>query len=161
LSCPGEADDREGRGAGAGTEAGKGNGAGERAGETPQYSERVGDDRALWEGGVKTPRAFKLIQGYLWHPRDQEPDLAGLREQLGPDVHVLLDAMPAAPFTFFDDGTLSATQVVYQLTVVAIVQPGHDPAELLREMAARLEERLNATPEGVGWQLMSDLREVD
>jgi hypothetical protein len=125
------------------------------------YSEHVGDDRALWEGDVKTPRAFKLIQGYVWHPRDQAPDLAGLREQLGPDVHVLLDAMPAAPFTFFDDGTLSATQVVYQLTVVAIVQPGHDPADLLREMAARLDERLNATPEGVGWQLMSDLREVD
>jgi len=74
---------------------------------------------------------------------------------------LLLDAMPAAPFTFFEDGTLSATQVVYQLTVVAIVQPGQDPADLLPEMAERLEERLNATPADVGWQLMSDLREVD
>ncbi len=143
MSGPGEADDHD------------------DAGESALYSERVGNDRALWEGEAKTPRAFKLIQGYLWHPRDRELNMAMLQQELVPDVHLLLDAMPAAPFTFFDDGTLSATQVVYQLTVVAIVQPGQDPAALLTEMAAQLEERLNATPEGVGWQLMSDLREVD
>ena len=127
-----------------------------------QYVEHLGDDRALWEPEATEPRAFKLIQGYLWHPREQQHDMdAQLPEELGPDVHLLLDAMPAAPFTFFEDGTLSATQVVYQLTVVAIVQPGQDPADLLPEMAERLEERLNATPADVGWQLMSDLREVD
>ncbi|MBX3141331.1 MAG: DUF3208 family protein [Trueperaceae bacterium] len=126
------------------------------------YTERVGNDRDLWEGEATTPRAFKLIQGYVWHPRDQAVDLAAyLPEALGPDVHVLFDAMPAAPFTFFDDGTLSATQVVYQLTVVAIVQPGQVPDALLAEMAERLGERLETTPQGVGWQLMSDLREVD
>ncbi len=127
-----------------------------------QYVEHLGDDRALWEPEATTPRAFKLIQGYLWHPREQQHDMAALLpEELGPDVHLLLDAMPAAPFTFFEDGTLSATQVVYQLTVVSIVQPGQDPADLLTEMAERLEERLDATPADVGWQLMSDLREVD
>lgn len=126
------------------------------------YTERVGNDRDLWEGAATTPRAFKLIQGYIWHPRDQDVDLAAyLPEALGPDVHVLFDAMPAAPFTFFDDGTLSATQLVYQLTVVAIVQPGQVPDALLVEMAERLGERLETTPQGVGWQLMSDLREVD
>ncbi len=128
----------------------------------PDYTERVGDDRELWEGDVTTPRAFKLIQGYLWHPREQQVVLADhLPPTLGSGVHLLVDAMPAAPFAFFDDGTLSATQVVYQLTVVAIVQPGHDPGELLEESAKRLGELLDATPEGVGWQLMSDLREVD
>lgn len=126
------------------------------------FTEHLGDDRALWEPEATTPRAFKLIQGYLWHPRDQQPDLAAhLPATLGPEVHLLLDAMPAAPFTFFDDGTLSATQVVYQLTVLAIVQPGQRPDELLAEAAERLKEHLDTTPEGVGWQLMSDLREVD
>ncbi len=126
------------------------------------YVEQVGDDRALWEPTGTTPRAFRLIQGYLWHPRGASLDMTALLPAtLGPDVHLLLDAMPSAPFAFFDDGTPSATQVVYQLTVLAIVQPGHDPAEFLRSAAEHLETHLNATPQGVGWQLMSDLREVD
>jgi hypothetical protein len=69
--------------------------------------------------------------------------------------------MPAAPFAFFEDGTLSATQQVYQLTVMRIVQPGQNPAEGLQALAAELQEHLNTTPAGVGWQLMEDLREVD
>lgn len=126
------------------------------------YAENVGDDRALWEERASGPRAFKLIQGYLWHPRDTPLNMRDyLPEALGDDAHLLIDAMPAAPFTFFDDGTLSATQVVYQLTVVRIVQPGEDPAAGLEATAERLGELLDATPQGVGWQLMSDLREVD
>ena len=30
------------------------------------------DDRDLWEGTQTGPKAIKLIQGYVWHPREQE-----------------------------------------------------------------------------------------
>ncbi len=121
----------------------------------------LGDDRELWDGADR-PRAMKLIQGYVWHPREAHIDLfAYVPAELPGGVHVLMDAMPAAPFAFFDDGTLSATQQVYQLTLVRIVQPGANPAEGLQEVAAELQAHLNTTPEGVGWQLMEDLREVD
>ena len=121
----------------------------------------VRDDRDLWEGRHEGPRAFKLLQGYIWHPRENDLDLAGmLPRELGQDVHLLIDALPQAPFTFFDDGTLSATQQVYQLTVLAIVQPGQDPARMLPGVAALLQTELDSTPQGVGWELMEDLREV-
>ena len=121
----------------------------------------LGDDRELWDGADR-PRAMKLIQGYIWHPKEQPIDLFDyLPRELSGAVHVLMDPMPAAPFAFFDDGTLSATQQVYQLTVMRIVPPGEDPAAGLQAVAAELQEHLNTTPEGVGWQLMEDLREVD
>jgi len=121
----------------------------------------VRDDRDLWEGRHEGPRAFKLLQGYIWHPRENDLDLAAmLPRELGQDVHLLIDALPQAPFTFFDDGTLSATQQVYQLTVLAIVQPGQDPARMLPGVAALLQTELDSTPQGVGWELMEDLREV-
>jgi len=119
------------------------------------------DDRDLWEGVHEGPRAYKLIQGYIWHPREQELDLAGLLPRaLGDEIHLLVDAMPQAPFTFFDDGTMSATQQVYQLTVLAIVQPTGDPARMLPDVAALLQTELDKTPPGVGWELMEDLREI-
>ena len=119
------------------------------------------DDRDLWEGPQDGPKAIKLIQGYVWHPREQELALdESLSTELEDDVHVLVDAMPQAPFTFFENGTMSATQQVYQLTVVAIVNPGEDPARLLTGVAERLQEALDKTPPEVGWQLMDDLREV-
>lgn len=123
----------------------------------PEYR----DDRELWEGKQDGPKAIKLIQGYVWHPRDQELALdERLATELGGGVHVLVDAMPQAPFTFFEDGTMSASQQVYQLTVVAIVEPGVDPVKLLPEVAEHLQAVLDETPAGVGWQLMEDLREV-
>jgi len=126
-----------------------------------EYAPHLGDDRELWDASDR-PRAIKLIQGYVWHPREAGLDLAALLPaQLEGEVHLLVDPMPAAPFAFFDDGTLSATQQVYQLTVVKIVPPGEDPAALLEGVAAELQRHLDATPEGVGWQLMEDLREVD
>lgn len=129
--------------------------------EPPTASSQPRDDRDLWEGPQDAPRAIKLIQGYVWHPREQELALdESLSTELEGDVHVLVDAMPQAPFTFFEDGTMSATQQVYQLTVVAIVQPGEDPARLLTEVAERLQKMLDQTPPDVGWQLMDDLREV-
>jgi hypothetical protein len=118
--------------------------------------EDVGDDRT-----PRTTRPVKLLQGYLWHPRDLDIDLTDyLPSHLDPDVHVLWDAMPAAPFTFFDDGTLSATQRVYQFTVLRFVEPQDDPAALLPWLAETLQTALEQTPEGVGWQVMADLRDL-
>jgi len=133
--------------------------------------EAVGDDRetrsARGAGGergardARGRRAVRLLQGYVWHPREQPVDLrAHLPATLEGDVHVLFDPMPAAPFTFFDDGTLSATQVVYQLTVLRFVEEGDDPATLLPWVAETLQRALEATPAGVGWQILDDLRDV-
>jgi hypothetical protein len=124
-----------------------------------------GDDRdADHVGGAcdaRGRRAVRLLQGYVWHPRDAAIDLADhLPATLGDDVHVLWDAMPAAPFTFFDDGTLSATQRVYQLTVLRFVEVGEDPASLLAWVAETLQRALERTPPSVGWQLLDDLRDV-
>jgi hypothetical protein len=125
----------------------------------------TGDDRdADHVAGARDARgrrAVRLLQGYVWHPRDAAIDLADhLPATLGDDVHVLWDAMPAAPFTFFDDGTLSATQRVYQLTVLRFVEVGEDPATLLAWVAETLQRALEGTPPSVGWQLLDDLRDV-
>lgn len=119
------------------------------------------DDRELWSGPASGKRAVKLLQGYVWHPREQDLRLdETLPGTLADDVHLLLDALPQAPFAFFDDGTLSATQTVYQLTVVAILEGPADPARMLAAVAETLQRRLDVTPAGVGWQVMEDLREI-
>ena len=119
------------------------------------------DDRELWSGPASGKRAVKLLQGYVWHPREQDLRLdETLPGTLADDVHLLLDALPQAPFAFFDDGTLSATQTVYQLTVVAILEGPADPARMLPAVAETLQRRLDVTPAGVGWQVMEDLREI-
>lgn len=106
-------------------------------------------------------QAVKLLQGYLWHPRELELDFADyLPQRLEPEVHVLWDAMPAAPFTFFDDGTLAATQQVYQFTVLAFLPEEEDGAGLVPWLAETLQAALERTPEGVGWQVMEDLRPI-
>lgn len=104
---------------------------------------------------------MKLLQGYVWHPRELDVDLADyLPRRLDPDIHVLFDPLPAAPFTFFDDGTLAATQQVYQFTVMRYVPAEDDPAALLPWLAETLQTALERSPEGVGWQVMTDLREL-
>jgi hypothetical protein len=107
-------------------------------------------------------RAIKLLQGYIWHPRELEVDLADfLPENLEGGVHLLWDALPQAPFTFFDDGTLAATQQVYQFTALKVVSDEEeDPAGMVPWLAEILQERLERTPEGVGWQVFEDLRDV-
>lgn len=107
-------------------------------------------------------RAVRLLQGYLWHPRELEIDLAGyLPDSLGRDVHVLVDAIPAAPFTFFDDGTMSATQQFYQLTVLTFREDeGADVSGLVPWVAETLQQQLERTPDGVGWQVFEDMREI-
>lgn len=120
------------------------------------------DDRDLWRDPGEGPRAVRLLQGYAWHPRSEAIDLRELLpDTLLEDVHLLVDPLPQAPFAFFEDGTLSATQQVYQVTVLAVVNPDKDPVALLPLAADELGPLLDATPPGVGWQLMEDLREVD
>lgn len=116
----------------------------------------VGDDRT-----PRDDRPVKLLQGYVWHPRDAAIDLGDhLPATLEGGVHVLWDPLPAAPFTFFDDGTFAATQQVYQFTVVRFVPADEDPAAMLPWLAETLQTALESTPEGVGWQIMEDLRDL-
>jgi len=127
--------------------------------------EAPGDDRAgRVERGARSRdgrRAVRLLQGYVWHPRELDVELAAyLPATLDGDVHVLWDALPAAPFTFFDDGTLAATQRVYQLTVLRFVDEGEEPATLLPWVAETLQHALERTPPTVGWQLLDDLRDL-
>ncbi len=107
-----------------------------------------------------TQRAMRLLQGYIWHPRELEIDLGDyLPSKVAEDVHVLFDAMPAAPFTFFDDGTMSATQQFYQFTVLTYVGEDENPSGRVPWLAEELQRRLNTTPAGVGWQIFEDLRD--
>ena len=106
-------------------------------------------------------RAVKLLQGYLWHPREAEVELSAyLPSTLEPDVHLLWDPLPSAPFAFFDDGTLSATQQLYQFTALKLIEEGDDPARYVPGLVEALQATLEATPAGVGWQLMEDLRDA-
>lgn len=104
---------------------------------------------------------IRLLQGYIWHPRELEIDLADhLPSLMAGDVHVLYDPMPAAPFTFFDDGTMTATQQFYQFTVMTFVEAGVNPSGRVPWLAEELQRRLESTPPGVGWQVFEDLREL-
>ncbi len=117
------------------------------------------NDPASEAGGDR--RAVKLLQGYVWHPREQTVTLTDyLPVRLEPDIHVLLDPIPQAPFAFFEDGTLTATQQFYQLTVLTFVENEDDPSGLVPWLAATLQQQPEQTPEGVGWQVMEDLREI-
>lgn len=104
-------------------------------------------------------KAIKLFQGYLWHPKDMEFNPKdSLPKTLG-EVHVLVDALGRAPFAFFEDGTPTEGQRFYQVTL--LVRTTKELAELkpLTEQTSReLAPHLNATPEGVGWLILEDLR---
>ena len=105
-------------------------------------------------------KAIRLLQGYIWHPKTESIDLAEyLPTTLEPDIHILWDAMPRAPFTFFDNGTLASTQQVYQFTVLQ--RTDEEQVEgLVPWVAEILQKSLNATPASVGWQIFEDLREL-
>jgi hypothetical protein len=111
-------------------------------------------------------KAIKLFQGYLWHPKDLEfSPRQALPATLTPDhpdapVYVLIDAMDA-PFTFFEDGTMTNTQQFYQVTV--LIKSQLEPADfkaITPWIQQVLNPHLNATPAGVGWQLLEDLRQI-
>lgn len=111
-------------------------------------------------------RGVKLFQGYLWHPKALEFDPkqalpARLGEGLedGP-VHLLIDPV-RPPFAFFQDGTPTEGQAFYQLTL--LVRTEKTPPQLkplTRPVSEELDPYLQATPQGVGWMLLEDLREV-
>lgn len=106
--------------------------------------------------------AIKLLQGYVWYPREAEVVLgAYLPERLEPDIYLLWDEV-RPPFTFFDDGTFAASQHFFQLTVLKLnYDPDHDtPEALVPWLAETLQQRLETTPPGVGWQIFEDLRRV-
>ena len=107
------------------------------------------------------PRAVKLLQGYIWHPKAEAIELGDyLPEQLEPDIHILWDALERAPFSFFDDGTLSATQTIYQFTAVQLSTDETEAAKLVPWLAETLQAHLNSTPASVGWQIFEDLRDA-
>lgn len=108
--------------------------------------------------------AIRLLQGYVWHPAELELDLADwLPATLPGDVHVLWDLLPRAPFTFFEDGTPSNTQKVYQFTVLARTWAGSEEElpSVLPWVAEQLQEALEKTPEGVGWSVSEDMRPLN
>jgi hypothetical protein len=108
-----------------------------------------------------TDKAVKLLQGYIWHPKSETIDLGDfLPETLESSIHVLWDEMNAAPFAFFENGTLSSTQQFYQFTVVKLTEEGEDPSGSVAWVAEILQAKLETTPPSVGWQILEDLREI-
>lgn len=102
-------------------------------------------------------RATRLLQGYIWYPKDADIDLSDyLPKELEGGIHLLWDEV-RPPFAFFDDGTLAATQHIFQFTALTL---NDNPEGLTPWLAEVLQEKLLATPPGVGWQLMEDLREL-
>ncbi len=119
---------------------------------------------------MSNQRMLKLLQGYLWHPRDENINFADyLPKQMEPGLHLLWDEI-TPPFSFFDDGTLSATQKFFQFTVVHLLESAHnkplttedspESEAILPWLTEVLQEKLNTTPPSVGWQIFEDLREV-
>ncbi|HWG84677.1 MAG TPA: DUF3208 family protein [Deinococcales bacterium] len=102
--------------------------------------------------------AIKLLQGYLWHPRDAEPP--ALPAALPGGFSLALDEVPA-PFAFFDNGEPAANQAFYQLTVLEVYPETPDNETLHRranQASLELDPILNATDRSVGWSLSEDLR---
>jgi hypothetical protein len=104
--------------------------------------------------------AFKLLQGYLWHPiATSAPELP---LELPSGAQVVMDTIQA-PFAFFEDGTWTGSQVFYQLTVLEIFPDWlENQAIKARALLAsqELNPILNATDPSVGWSLSEDLRPV-
>jgi len=102
-------------------------------------------------------QAVRLFQGYLWHPQGMAFDPGRLpREVEG--AYLLLDEVPP-PTAFFEDGTPTATQRFYQMTILVKTDT---PPEALHPWAERVEKALKPILEGlpleVGWLLLEDLR---
>ncbi len=110
---------------------------------------------------LRSDSAIKLLQGYIWHPQEEDIDLADyLPKKLEPDIYLIWDVI-TPPFAFFDDGTLAATQRVYQFTAVKMnVRLGDEPASLLPWLEEVVGRKLESTPKSVGWQIFGDLRNL-
>ena len=117
--------------------------------------------------------AIRLLQGYVWHPAGADVDLehylpreldlppvSGISET--EEAHVLWDQV-TPPFAFFENGEPTAGQTFYQFTVLRVYddRPGNDALHADAESASQsLGPLLDGTPEGVGWQLWEDLRDL-
>lgn len=78
------------------------------------------------------------------------------------EANVLWDEIDP-PFAFFDNGEPSSGQVFYQFTVLRVYDERPSAEQLhtdAQEASQALEPLLQATPAGLGWQLMEDLREL-
>lgn len=107
----------------------------------------------------------------MWHPQDAEVDLEQFlpRElDLTPgtpedeNAHVLWDDV-TPPFAFFENGEPTAGQTFYQFTVLKVYEERPSNVALHDDALAAstvLNPLLEATPQGVGWQLWEDLREL-
>ncbi|GAB5602874.1 DUF3208 family protein [Thermus sp. FJN-A] len=102
--------------------------------------------------------AIRLFQGFLWHPKEAALDLRALLPEEVLGARLLLDEVPP-PTPFFQDGTPTATQRFYQLTLLVLTEEPPEALKPLAEEVARgLAPRLEALPPGVGWLLLEDLR---
>lgn len=133
----------------------------------------------LWRVSISEPApggraAVRLLQGYVWHPQDADIDLETfLPHELdlpAPDehaeqeegAHVLWDSVNP-PFAFFENGEPTASQAFYQFTVLRVYEPRPDNDALHADAQAAsglLGPLLEGTPDGVGWQLWEDLRDL-
>ena len=106
--------------------------------------------------------AIRLLQGYLWHPKDQEVDLEAYLPRELDEANVLWDEIEP-PFAFFDNGEPASTQTFYQFTVLQVYDERPNAEDLHEDAmlaSQALEPMLATTPEGLGWQLMEDLRDL-
>lgn len=107
---------------------------------------------------IGEPIAFKLLQGFLWHPKSLERLV--LPAELPSGALIVMDTIQA-PFAFFEDGTWTGTQVFYQLTILEIFEDWLENDVIAARAvvaSSELAPILNATPTGVGWSLSEDLR---
>lgn len=108
------------------------------------------------------PTVVWLWQGHLWHPKAADIDLESYLPHELNEAHLLWDEIPA-PFAFFDNGEPTSEHVFYQFTVLRSYEVAPSNEELHKhaaEISADLDPLLKTTPEGFGWQLMEDLRQL-
>lgn len=109
----------------------------------------------------KNNAAVKLMQGYIWHPANEELDFADyLPESMAEDIYLLWEKMERPPFAFFDDGSLADSQQFFQMTLVQLLPDSQTQALEVEPLAKQLQDLLNKTPKGVGWQIFEDLRDL-
>lgn len=106
--------------------------------------------------------AVRLLQGYLWYPQESDLDLESFLPSELDEAHLLWDRVNP-PFAFFENGLPTSDQAFYQFTVLEVFEERPDAAALHRKaqhISEVLGPLLEATPEGVGWQLWEDLRDL-
>lgn len=111
--------------------------------------------------------AVRLLQGYLWYSKEADIDLEHFLpkelESMGEDpAYVLWDEI-TPPFAFFDSGEPTSGHYFYQFTVLSVYEQKPSSERLQEDalLANRLlQPLLESTPQGLGWKLWEDLREL-